>query len=244
MRKLLIADSSAEFCEDMCEALHKKYRIKTAHDGIEAFALMQSFYPDFLILDPQLPRMDGISLLIRTSILGLRPITLIRASYFSDFLNKTMEDMSVAYGMYKNCPIDDLIRILGQLRLRLHPPISFEEQMQIVVRHFQILQMDSSMDGFVYAKICTVLWLRDETLSLGSELYPQAARILGIDEDTSMERPIRGVIDKAYAQCPDIWHQYFPFMKNDPNKRLKNRRFFSEMSNILQNEIVKLYKES
>ncbi len=79
MIKLLIADDSAlmrKLLEGIFEA-EGDFEIKLARDGAEALRLVQSFKPDVVTLDVQMPGMDGLTCLGQIMIEAPRPVVMI-----------------------------------------------------------------------------------------------------------------------------------------------------------------------
>ena len=67
MLRLLIAESSVLFAGLLQERLLSDMQVEVCHDGEEALRLLQSFQPDAMILNLQLPRKDGFTLLRQSS---------------------------------------------------------------------------------------------------------------------------------------------------------------------------------
>ncbi|MBM3246159.1 MAG: response regulator [Candidatus Omnitrophica bacterium] len=60
MKKILIVDDEKEIRDLLKEKLtHSDYKVKTAADGQEAFALCKINPPDLILLDIAMPQMDG-----------------------------------------------------------------------------------------------------------------------------------------------------------------------------------------
>lgn len=57
--KVLIVEDNAELLMLMSHLLRSKYRITTAHDGVEALEKMRASDQDLIISDVMMPRMDG-----------------------------------------------------------------------------------------------------------------------------------------------------------------------------------------
>jgi len=59
-RKILVVDDNAALLASLSALLREAgHEVKTAADGAEALALVQSWTPDFVLLDAQMPRMNG-----------------------------------------------------------------------------------------------------------------------------------------------------------------------------------------
>ncbi|MFC1513411.1 response regulator [candidate division KSB1 bacterium] len=60
-KKILIVDDEEDFLKAITIRLnHAGYDTSVAHDGVEAFSAIESDIPDLIILDVQMPKMDGL----------------------------------------------------------------------------------------------------------------------------------------------------------------------------------------
>ncbi|MCC7372639.1 MAG: response regulator [Chloroflexi bacterium] len=58
--RLLIADDDPTLAETMREVLEEDFAVEVTSDGSEALARAQQDRPDVLVIDAQMPRMDGL----------------------------------------------------------------------------------------------------------------------------------------------------------------------------------------
>ncbi|HOW87270.1 MAG TPA: response regulator [Candidatus Omnitrophota bacterium] len=64
MKKLLIVDDEVEICEFLKSFFEDRdYRVAVAHDGVMAFEQVGIFKPDVVLLDIQMPGLDGLQAL-------------------------------------------------------------------------------------------------------------------------------------------------------------------------------------
>ena len=64
--RVLVVDDEAMLADLLAQALrHEGWETDTAKDGLDALAKADSFHPDVVILDVQMPRMDGLETLER-----------------------------------------------------------------------------------------------------------------------------------------------------------------------------------
>ncbi|MFC2778073.1 MAG: response regulator transcription factor [Pauljensenia sp.] len=64
--RVLVVDDEAMLADLLSQALrHEGWETATASDGLDALAKAASFHPDVVILDVQMPRMDGLETLER-----------------------------------------------------------------------------------------------------------------------------------------------------------------------------------
>jgi len=64
MNRLLIVDDEAEICEFLKSFFEDRdFQVAVAHDGTKAFEQVELFHPDVVLLDIQMPGMDGLQTL-------------------------------------------------------------------------------------------------------------------------------------------------------------------------------------
>ena len=67
--RVLVVDDEAMLADLLSQALrHEGWETATAKDGLDALAKATSFHPDVVILDVQMPRMDGLETLERCTL--------------------------------------------------------------------------------------------------------------------------------------------------------------------------------
>src|SRR5437764_4917127 len=78
--KLLLVDDDADFCDLMTYALGREgYRVTTAGDGREALARWQADKPDLVLLDGNLPDVDGFEVCQRIRRESRTPVIMLTA---------------------------------------------------------------------------------------------------------------------------------------------------------------------
>jgi two-component system chemotaxis response regulator CheB len=81
MIRLLVADDSALMRRLLTEAFAAEgdFEVETARDGIEALERLQTFQPDVVTLDVNMPRLDGLACLDRIMIERPTPVVMVSA---------------------------------------------------------------------------------------------------------------------------------------------------------------------
>jgi len=80
-----------------CVSLHLEaagYRVETAKDGIDAIEAMRRSRPDALVLDVEMPRLDGFGLLQEVQTSGIAPFTpvlLLTARHSTSDVKRALE---------------------------------------------------------------------------------------------------------------------------------------------------------
>lgn len=115
---VLVVDDSISIRRALSAFLERAgYETRVAHDGLEALALMTDQVPDALILDIEMPRLDGFELL---SILRSTPAySGVRVAMLTSRAGEKHHDYAMALGadayLTKPCPQDVLLATLQRL---------------------------------------------------------------------------------------------------------------------------------
>ncbi|GHO44286.1 response regulator [Ktedonospora formicarum] len=111
--RILIADDSVSMRLSLRQTLsHAHYTVLEASDGLEAFELLQTHVPDVLLLDIEMPNLNGYDLL---NLMRLRPElatvkTIMLTSRSSELHMKHALELG-AYGyLTKPCPLETLLK--------------------------------------------------------------------------------------------------------------------------------------
>ena len=64
VKKLLVVDDEVEICDFLKSFFEdRQYLVETAHSGVQALEKVKSFSPHIILLDIQMPEMDGMKAL-------------------------------------------------------------------------------------------------------------------------------------------------------------------------------------
>ena len=211
MLRLLIAESSVLFAGLLQERLLSDMQVEVCHDGEEALRLLQSFQPDAMILNLQLPRKDGFTLLRQSSyvprmILGV-----------AGFISSSLGVSQLALMPSGNATITSLASLLQQANAPDRKP-DLREQARY---HLQQLNIQPHLDGYKDLAVALPLFFADAEQTLSKELYPTVAEIMGHDDARLIERSIRSAITRAWKTRDKIvWQKYFPGERDCPSNKL------------------------
>jgi two-component system chemotaxis response regulator CheB len=82
MTKVLVVDDSALMRKHLTNLLEGEFEVMTARNGVEALACLDSFDPDVITLDINMPEMDGITCL--SNIMNRRPKPVVMVSSLTE----------------------------------------------------------------------------------------------------------------------------------------------------------------
>jgi len=120
--KILIADDEPEVLSIMAKKISEQdYEVITAKDGIEAWEKIQSDSPDVILLDLNMPRMDGFEVLKalrdHPSTEKWQPVIIISTRGELEDIQKGIE-LEAEHYLVKPCSVDEIlkaIRLMAQL---------------------------------------------------------------------------------------------------------------------------------
>ncbi len=99
--RIVIADDEALICMDLKEMLEDAGHevVGIGRDGVEALELTKKFLPDLVILDVQMPRLDGIQTAKMIAHDNIAPVVLLTAFGDEDMIERAKESFVFGYVM-------------------------------------------------------------------------------------------------------------------------------------------------
>lgn len=113
--KILIADDSVSMRQSVRQILERVgYQLYEAHDGMEALEQILEQLPDVLLLDIEMPNLNGFDLLtiLRASPLLSKVKTILLTSRSSDKHRQRAFELGARNFLTKPCPPDELLEIV------------------------------------------------------------------------------------------------------------------------------------
>lgn len=235
MQRLLIADTSEEFCAALEEALCNTFDIRLCSEGNRAVELMRSFRPDIVYLDMMLPGMDGIGILENTIRADIHPVVLAAVHHISDYLWNCLNKLGVCYAMRKPCTVETVAARLVDMQTEssriCEDPASAADSVQ---RLLTALGLKTTRGG--YGCICVALQLERQHpgQAVTKSLYPAIAAKCG-GTVNRVEKAMRDAIRQAWDSRDDrVWQRYFPINCRE-GKCPSNGVFISRLAAYLLN---------
>lgn len=239
MVKILVADSTVEFCEAVADAFYDKYQILTCSEGRSTLKLICAEKPDILWLDVMLPGMDGLTILQAIAMQGVFPKVIACIRNPSDYVLHILEDCAVSMVMQKPCDltaalarIDSLATIVTKER-----GIAVDTLDQLIHESLLLLQLSGKRCGHKCLFSAVRIKVLDPQCQITKILYPQVASECG-GSAQSVERAIRCVVAEAWEGEHHLcWELYFPeYVDRCPSNGVVLERLADKIRMIYQNE--------
>lgn len=233
-KTILLADTSAGFCDALSQLLSAEFEVWTCSDGTQALAMLEKRCPDVLVTDLALPGVDGLCLLRTGAAMAKRPALLAITCYQTPFIQEAVAQIGVDYMMLKPCNTNALAERIWDLShcggLGTVLPLEHKTLNSILLA----LGIPAGRKGFTYLEIIIRLYCRDGDRSLTKDLYPTVGRSHGTN-GAAVERTIRSAIETAWLNRDElVWRQYFPVARFGTVAKPTNLTFIATIASALQ----------
>lgn len=230
MYKLLIAEGSEPFADELAAVLQSEFELQTCRDGERALELLLSFQPDVMILDLRLPFKDGLTVLQESA---HRPrVILAITAYISGYVEKAAMDLGVQYIM--NTPSVNALRV-RLMDILANTVLPREDITGQVLVHLHMLNFPTHLDGYRQLSTGLPLFAKNPDMCLSKELYPVIAETFSLPDPRTVEHSIRKAIKAAWERGdPLVWAKYFPPNADGSVPCPSNKAFFSRLAEMLK----------
>lgn len=229
MQRLLIADPTGVFGTAIKKQLNHEYIIETCKTGEKTLKLLQKFDPDILVIDLQLPGVDGLTVLRTLRGCGMTVKVIALTSLTDAHIMRELELLQVSMALMNTCRLGALINNIRSLSRYLQHPKDDEWNVQNDADRI-LLDLGFRMGTGHYRIVhAAVLYMYENPgCYLTKCLYPDIAKRFGGTKDR-VEKAIRDSIKNAWENGDrQIWNMYFP-----ENDALTNEVFLGRISNAL-----------
>ena len=228
--RLLIAHGSEVLCNLITEAFADEFEVRGCRSGEAALELLNSFRPDALIMEFNLPYKDGITVLRQAA---FRPKVILGLSNSAGaYLVKACYECGVSY-LLTNPSVNAIRQRLWDLLQSVSGKTpSLEEQTAQMLRD---LGLSPGWDGYKYLVIGITYHKRNKTLLVGKEVYAAVCEQYPDKNETLVERTIRHAIQKAHESRDDaVWSKYFKPDRAGEIPCPGNKKFISRLAEELK----------
>ena len=231
VKKVLVADTTVEFCQALAQALDSGLSLRICHDGLEAEQLLWVYSPDVLVMDLALPGLDGIALLQRIADLPKRPKILLTTRFFSPYIEYAISGFGVDLVLIKPCNVEAVAERIVDLADSWQPPVTPQVRTNVCISSMLMdLDIPSKRRGFTYLEMCIQLYMENPGLPLTKAIYPEVAKQYHTHVD-AVERAMRQVIHETWANRDDrVWGLYFRCGRHGAIPRPTNAEFISRLA--------------
>lgn len=236
-KKLLIVDSTEEFCTALEAMLKGDFCIRTVDSGEKALEILDRFTPDVMVLDMMLPGLDGIGVLERFAQRGCKPKVLAIVSMRSDYIFARMTQLEVSYVMMKPCSIAITAERVQEIATAYcEIPMKDRSEEQKLTAVLLELGVNPKHNGYHYIHDCVKSYAEDNTQSLTKELYVAVGASYGVSWQ-QVERSIRGALEAAWEHRDElVWRKWFPAGTIRALKRPTNGEVICRLAEYLRLE--------
>ena len=210
INRLLVVDDQADILEFIATVAELVgYRVATAQNAERAFALLREFDPSLVILDLQMPDVDGVELIRQLATYGTRAPILISSGMDPRVL-ASVEQLGLTQGLnmigtlQKPLALPDLEAILAAQLVDAQEPTERDLQHAIDLGELAVYyqpQADLAMDGSVHAVAVEAL-VRWNHPALGL-VYPD--QFIGLAEKTGLIGALTDFVLKDSLTQLSLW---------------------------------------
>lgn len=232
-KKILIAETSVLFCEQLTSCLTDDYAVRMCHSGLEAQRILTDFQPDVLVMDVMLPELDGISLLKFVSSQPHRPNILLTTCLLSAYVEAAIRSYSVDMVMVKPCDPSVIAERVRDLScVNPETPVQLPKKDPTLSDVLLHLDIPSKRKAFAYLQMSVELYEANPCQGITKRLYPAVAAAYRTNP-VAVERAIRQVVHEAWERRNDaIWRQYFQTDRSGCVPRPTNAEFISQLAEV------------
>lgn len=235
MQRLLIASTSQVLSDAMIRQLSEIYCIESCQDGHRALELIGSFAPDILLLDLQLPCVDGLTILRAVHAAGKSVAVIVMSDLLDEYICRQLEQLQVYYALRKPCALSALVARIREVSRRCSDPDIADwclenETEQILLE----LGMNMGSVRFYFTSSAILMKYTDPDGFMTKCIYPEVAKCFG-GTATQVEKGIRDGIKAAWKNGDQaLWQLYFPPGRDGKAECPSNEMFIARIAGALR----------
>lgn len=235
--KVLIADQRIQFAKEVAKQLSGQCVVKQCHDGSKTLECCRKFKPDILLLDMEMPHLDGLSIIRAIHACGIKvDVLAVTACTDSPYAMRQLVHLGVQYFLPKPCTVAAAVtRLYEMIVSRSERDWNIEAEVNSLMLS---LGLRMNLNGYSCLREAIIQKLQDDSKQVTKAVYPEVASKYG-GNGKRVERAIRSVIMDAWKRRDDnVWSMYFNQVKNGETKCPTNGYFISRMSMCIDNRKI------
>ena len=211
MHKVLIADASEDWREQLERVLREDYQVHASADGYQVLQLLEEIRPDVLVLDLMLQGTDGLSVVKALHDSGSFPRIIVTGRYFSNFVTGALERYQVDSIMLKPCSLHAVAQRVGELlEERTDAEPVCQDPFDYITGLLVSLNAPTSQQGFRLLRRGIQRLMDEPNQQLTKHLYRDLAKEFSTSPG-NVEKALRTTVTAAWSRRRDeIWRIYFP----------------------------------
>lgn len=237
MLKVLLADKSAAFSKQAAEELAVFFEVKICKNGKEVLEEYLAFCPDIIVMELELPELDGISVLRTLRGAGHRvPVLAMSTTLSSTYVQQNLIRLGVEFLLPKPCTVTAVVSRLQEMAgILTDRDWTVDDKVTSLLLH-----MGFSAKGlaFRYTHHALCMLVTDRDLLLTKVVYMEIAKRHGTTKG-AVERAIRCSIERAWkGRSEQVWRCFFAPGCNGMVEKPSNAAFLHRMVIALENKKI------
>lgn len=235
-KRILVAEIHTDLGVALSRVMEADYDIQMCNNAATVRELLEANETDALVLDLDLPGMNGLSLLEWVCEHSHRPKILVLTPFLDCQLEADLDNLKVDEIAMKPCDVDFLAEEIRGMFPDKVPPIGLQSGVSIG-RILLELDIPPHRWGYTYLEDAIDLYLLYPTQTLTKFIYPQIACKYD-STPKAVERAIRKLIrdtyNKGYNQS---WEEYFSFSREGVIPLPTNAYFIARIARQYQQSL-------
>ncbi|MGC7872452.1 sporulation transcription factor Spo0A [Desulfosporosinus sp. SYSU MS00001] len=253
--KILIADDNHSICKMLQIHISSQADLSVvgvAHNGLEAWELIQTQEPDIVILDLVMPNLDGLGVLekLNAQMSMKQPKVIILTAFGQESLTHQAMALGVDYFILKPFDLELLSRRIRSLaedttsfKSSSKSPRSLCDEAKIpkridveITNIMHKIGVPAHVKGYQYIRDAISMVVEDMSLlgAVTKELYPNIAKIHNTAA-SRVERGIRHAIELAWNRGQkDSLKKFFGYTMNIGRQKPTNSEFIAVLADRLR----------
>lgn len=259
--KILIADDNKDFCIILSEYLNTQQDFEVvgvAKDGLEVVDMLESAYPDIVILDIIMPHLDGLGVLERLNSMELEklPKIIVLSAVGQDKITQKALTLGAEYYVVKPFDMEVFAKRIRECvgmssgdverKTFIQPAVSTalpattpRELESAITNIIHEIGVPAHIKGYIYLREAITMVVNNMELlsAITKELYPSISRKFNTTP-SRVERAIRHAIEVAWGRGRvDVINNLFGYTIHNVKGKPTNSEFIAMIADKLRIEM-------